>query len=355
MPGKTPLASPPRCGVIGAGRRRHGLGPFVCAHLQALGADVVAIAGRSAESAAAALADVQRLAGFAPQAFASVPEMFAQANLDAVVICSPDAAHAEHLHQARNAGVHALCEKPLVFDGERNPADTARPLVEGFAAAGRVLMANEQWPYTLAAFDQLYPGVRHPGVPPRSFQMLLCPGVTGAEMIPNSLPHPLSLLLAMHGGRGSASRVSVRPVTRQDERGAVVEFVFESEGAAPLEVARRTEVRVDLHYAPHPPRPAAYALDGHAVNRLIAEPNYEMFLQTLPNGEDLAQRVLDPADSSTHQETSCPRAPLPDPLRQLLGDFLQHCRSENQPAPNYAALASLAALWEIYQVAKASL
>ena len=41
-------------GIVGAGRSRNGLGPFLASHLEAAGGQVVAVSGRSADRAAAA-------------------------------------------------------------------------------------------------------------------------------------------------------------------------------------------------------------------------------------------------------------------------------------------------------------
>jgi myo-inositol 2-dehydrogenase/D-chiro-inositol 1-dehydrogenase len=51
--------------------------------------------------------------GAAINQHASVESLVSDSNVDAVIICSPDGLHPEHLTLAINAGKHTLCEKPL--------------------------------------------------------------------------------------------------------------------------------------------------------------------------------------------------------------------------------------------------
>lgn len=97
-----------RVGLIGAGaiaRRAHLPG------LRAAGADVVAVAaGRG--SSAQELADEYGLALCTDPA-----ELIASGDIDAVVVSSPNALHAEQALAALAAGKHVLVEKPLTTTG----------------------------------------------------------------------------------------------------------------------------------------------------------------------------------------------------------------------------------------------
>ncbi len=343
-------------GVIGARRVRHGIGPFVAAHLARLGANVKAIAGTSAESVAAAQDDLRRLAGISPRGYADVAEMFNTEDLDAVAICSPDSVHGEQLRLALAAGLHVLCEKPLIFDGRSNPAVTADELAKQFAARGLVLAVNEQWPNTLAGYDELVPSER--SSPPEDFRMLLCPGATGLEMIPNSMPHVLSMLFALHG-EAAADTATIRDIETcvkyRNEQGeasaAKISFVFVSGGDAERKTnERKTNVVTELQFAASPPRPAAYAIDGRAVNRVIRQPGYRMFLERLELGK--GESLLDAA-MAMPEDNARVSIPLVDPLPLLLRDFLDRCQQPH-PAENKTAVRSLDALWQICEAARAN-
>lgn len=97
-------ARPLRVGIIGAGRiaRNHVEG------YRAAGAEVVAIADTQAQTL------VQRAREWGVEhAFADHRELLALPGLDAVSVCTPNAAHHAATLAAAAAGVHVLCEKPV--------------------------------------------------------------------------------------------------------------------------------------------------------------------------------------------------------------------------------------------------
>jgi predicted dehydrogenase len=83
--------------------------------------------------------------GFA-RAFASVDELLAAGGLDALLICSPNGAHAPTALAALRAGLHVLVEKPLCLV----PADAER-IAAVARATGRVVHVG-----TMKRFDPAY-------------------------------------------------------------------------------------------------------------------------------------------------------------------------------------------------------
>src|SRR5471030_993525 len=86
-------------------------------HLEALrrvqGVDVVAIWGRRLEAA-------EKLGlGFGVEAVEDYRVLLGDQDLDAVHICTPNAAHAPMAKEALKAGKHVLCEKPLAVSVEQ--------------------------------------------------------------------------------------------------------------------------------------------------------------------------------------------------------------------------------------------
>jgi predicted dehydrogenase len=113
-----------RVGIIGTTRYAEG------AHLRSLlshpAADVVAICGRD-QARAADVASRHHI----PLVFTDYQQMFATAQLDAVVIVAPDEQHYPMTMDALDAGLHVLCEKPLA-----TTAAQARAMYERATAAG---------------------------------------------------------------------------------------------------------------------------------------------------------------------------------------------------------------------------
>ncbi|MAD34068.1 MAG: hypothetical protein CMJ88_09950, partial [Planctomycetes bacterium] len=144
-----------RVGVVGAGRTRQGLGPFLARWFEAAGAEVVGVSGRSVPRARAAAnllaAALGHPVGVHPDARSLA------AVVDLLVVACPVEGHIAGLDAALEAGVACLCEKPLTSWRE---LDRCVELVQAFRARGLLLAENCQWPYALDALDQLFPGAR---------------------------------------------------------------------------------------------------------------------------------------------------------------------------------------------------
>ena len=294
-----------RVGIVGARRARTGLGPFVARELRAAGADVVAFAGTSEASVAAAAEGLSELGLPRARGHVGLDALLDAEELDALAILSPVETHAACLEAALAAGLHVLCEKPFVWGGP-SPAATARALVDGFAARGLVLRENCPWPYALRSFEQLHPGVV--GRPPRRFSMRLSPSATGRAMLIDALPHPLSVLQALSGV--APARIESPRFSSHDPAAATLtlRFDFRSE-------ARDVEAEVELVGASPPPRQVWIELDGQRARRRVQMPDYAMWL------EDGERSV-----------------PLADPLALLVADFVKHVRrAASGQAPARAA------------------
>jgi hypothetical protein len=329
-----------RIGIIGARRARQGIGQHVARHLAALGAKVVAVAGTRQETAEEACWQLKQRCRIHPAAYVSLSRMFAEQALDAVAVCSPHEVHGDHLREALAARVHVLCEKPLVFNPDRDPAAVAAPLIEGFANSGKVLMTNEQWPYSLPAFGRLFPD--YVWRPPKLLAMLLSPDATGPEMIPNALPHVLSLLFALAppGGYAEQIRVLFRDGDASADA-AAAEIHIDYRHAADV-----THVRAQFQRAALQPRPAGYQIDDYIALRRIDLPGYYMTLQA-------AQALSDGVDIA---DTACPKSQveMEDPLRLLVADFLNRCERAQRGAEvkkDTTILQRLAILRDVYKSA----
>jgi predicted dehydrogenase len=216
--------------------------------------------------------------------------------LDALAILSPSDTHDEHLQRAVERGLHALCEKPLVW-GRGDLARRAAGVVAGFAKRGLLLYENCQWPFTLAAFERLHPGAL--AAPPSRFRMELQPASQGVSALADSLPHPLSLLQALVPGDApaidafdAAAATGSSPLT--------LRFRYRSGG-------RSCVVEVALIDSEQLPRHAAYAIDGRLARRVVAPETYRLSFAA-------SDRIV----------------PMDDPLSTLVADFVARLRSPDE-------------------------
>jgi predicted dehydrogenase len=128
-----PLEDRLRVGIVGTG----SLGRIIGEQFRPLdGAAVVALADIDETSRAEAGEQLRIDVG---ARFSDYEEMLADADLDAVVITTPHALHDEQITAALDAGLHVLCEKPMVLE-----ADRAREIADRVAVSDRVLMVGYQ-------------------------------------------------------------------------------------------------------------------------------------------------------------------------------------------------------------------
>ena len=293
----------PRVALIGARRVRQGLGPYVARHLVELGAEVPCFLGTRPES----IAESERALG--ARGYTDLHELLAEEKPDALAILSPSETHERYLEAALEAGVHVLCDKPLLWSGP-GLARRAVRLVERYTAADLLLRENCQWPYTLAAYRSLHPD----SGPLTSFAMRLSPASRDPrQMLGDALSHPLSLLQALTG----AAEARAEKIELAAGPGEVVlRFTYRTAtSSVPCEVTLRSSDR--------PPREAAYAVNGRWAERRIRPTDYTF---AFTDGER--------------------EVPAPDPLRELLREALAALPTRGASVPPDPAIPDRMALLE---------
>jgi hypothetical protein len=261
-------AAAPRCGIVGAARTNTGLGPFLARELVAAGARVAAIAGRDPARTAAVAQDLTARWGQPVAAYDSVAEMLARADLTALVIAAPIAAHLPALRAALHAGVAVLCEKPLVAPEEH---DEVPALLAEFRTRGLLLVENCPWPMVLHVLPSLHPELQSAAV--ESVEMLLSPTGRGRIMLIESLSHFVSVLqhLLPVDSRTRVSAIDLRGAA-PDSESAEITVVCES----PFPALRST---LYLRRCETQPRPAWVAVNGKRVERRIRQRDYSISFQ----------------------------------------------------------------------------
>lgn len=78
-------------------------------------------------------------------ATSDINELFCYQGIDAVSICSPDHAHAEHALQAIHQGWHVLCEKPLT-----DSISNCEKILQALEGSNLKFMVHHQWRYVPA-------------------------------------------------------------------------------------------------------------------------------------------------------------------------------------------------------------
>ncbi|MCY2956615.1 MAG: Gfo/Idh/MocA family oxidoreductase [Planctomycetota bacterium] len=248
-------------GIVGAGRSRNGLGPFLSRACELHGLSVTGIAGSNLARTAMVAASMATEFGHAVVAHADTAALVGS-GIDALVIASPVEQHASALRLALHARLPVLCEKPLVAPGDFL---ASQEIIEGFAQCKILLFENCQWPFVLPAFFALYPNVR-PALVQR-IAMRLSPGEPGPAMVQDSLSHLLSVLQAVLPDSCEPQLISAVLLDGAD---------VEAERFLRVELAaagRQLVLELHLRCCVTQPRPAWLSLDGDRMDRQIG-PGY---------------------------------------------------------------------------------
>ena len=293
----------PRFGLIGARRVHQGLGPFIARDIAAAGGQVVAVLGRSPETASEAAEAAARLipGGKLPVATASQDDFFSQ-EIDAVCVLTPAGTHGDFVEAALAHGCHVLAEKPFLWFPETDWVAKAESLEDRFAEAGLLLETNAQWPWTLGPLERAL-GRSISGT--KRLAMGQQPASQGIQMIGDSAPHPLSLaqtiapdvteFSSLEVDQKSADEIHVRGMLRGEHSQLEIEMHLDGRPLAPSAG----------------PRQAWIEIDGIRVDRCIRPSDYALFFRR-------GAALFD----------------LPDPLTLRLAEFVGKVRSRRKKTPS---------------------
>ena len=241
--------------IVGARRRKQGLGEFITQYFHEQGAEICGIVGTSPQSVEDTVRHLQQQYGISTQGYTDLKSAIEQVNPTVVVIAAPNRVHRKNLEMVASAGISCLCEKPLYWD-EGRPVDPneVEHLVNRFCNDGQLLQLITQWPETLDEYYSIYPEVKDQ--PVERFEMLLGPASSGINMVIDSLPHVLSMV---HWLTGIGDVQNPRALTKNPEHQTVS---FEYRHATGC-----LEVAVDLVQTPESPRPADCRRAGRCRRR----------------------------------------------------------------------------------------
>lgn len=188
-----------RVAVIGAGR----IGKQHAKWYQMVGCQVVAFVGSSPESVARTQEALKEMLGRCIPGYTHIARMAEEAKPSAVSVCTPHALHCEHAIQAMEAGLHVLCEKPLVWDDEK-PREAvladARRMLSTAQRCGVLLGMNAQYVAGIPAYLEWYAAERGPLTHAECFEAVMqSRGRAGSaeyeQIWVDLASHPLSLIL----------------------------------------------------------------------------------------------------------------------------------------------------------------
>jgi hypothetical protein len=254
-----------RVSIIGAGRNRNGIGEYIGKYFHAHGATVTSVLGTTGETSQGAAVALGKY-GIDAAPYTNLYRMLEKENPDTVVIASPSTTHYEYLTKCVEAGVNIFCEKPFVWDPPGDLEKTTKELL-GRAREKKLTVAmNSQWVFALKPYEELCGRIDSNKT--NRFDVLMSPFSPGKEMIPESVPHPLSLLYCSVG----AGEIRDLSFESPEERVMVITFTY---GAGQGDC----DVTLTLASQKTQPRKFQFGFNGKIVSRGIDVGNYEISFQ----------------------------------------------------------------------------
>ncbi len=289
-------------GLIGARRTNNGIGEYIARYFHAAGAQVSAVLGTSDQTARSAAENLVKY-GIRARPYSDFSRMINDEDIDAVVIASRAATHEHYIEQSIEAGAHVFVEKPFL---PPDTPDLPRVLKKLFIRARRrriTIAMNSQWGFSLPFYEELCGQVAQAGA--GTFIMRLSPMCSGREMIPDSVPHALSMLHTALG-EGVVEDVEIRAENDSMD----ISFAYRwSEGVCRASVNLVTEKKQ--------PRTFSFGFGGRVAHRTIDMATYGISLS-------YEGKVL----------------PIPDPLRLSVGDFVSAIEDRRAPSVGEAHITA---------------
>jgi len=269
-----------RVSIIGAARKRNGIGEYLGKYFHRNGAEVVSVLGTTEDSSRKASISL-RSYGIDACPYTDLTAMVEQEKPDALVIASPSSTHHDYLVRGVEMGLNLFCEKPFLWRDDGDPGKMAEEVL-GKARERKLTVAmNSQWPFAMEFYEGLCGKVDRASV--KTFFMLLSPLPSGKEMIPESVPHALSLLYATLG-EGDLLDLGFTSGGAQD---MTITFKYAS-GKQPCDGVIRLIQQKD------PPRDFQFGFNDRIVKRSIDPGNYEIYFHY----EGRSIKITDPLELS---------------------------------------------------------
>lgn len=255
--------------VLGVGN----IGTFHVREFINAGAEVVATLGSSRETAVASAEKLRSQFHVAPKAYSELDSLLGAEHLDAVSICTPSRMHYTQVKKCLEAGLHVLCEKPLVLNSYADNHGEANELVGLSEKQGKILTVNTQWPSVLDAIKNQTDLSKL-----KSFSMQMQPETLGVDMLTEALAHPNSMVVKLIPG-GHAEEIKFEKHSKEDI-GICFKYVKE-------------DLKCDVHYKfihkAERPRKVVFSFNGLEWRRELGE-NYQQRLVT----DNMAIDIEDP-------------------------------------------------------------
>lgn len=266
--------------IIGAGRTRNGIGEYIGKYFYRHGGKVTSALGTTEKTSLQACSALRKY-GIEAHPYIDFDEMVRTERPDVVVIASPSFTHYEYLFKSIDSGLHIFCEKPFIWDDHMDILKTVEEIFKKAREKKLTIAMNSQWSFAINDYEKICGKVRIKNR--NTFYIKMAPPLPGREMIPESVPHALSLLYCLLGD------------------GEIEDLNFGSGGEREMSTrftyrfgTQACEVFIQLAYQETQPRDFAFGLNDRIVSRSLDLENYEIYF----NYGNKRLQIVDPLESS---------------------------------------------------------
>jgi len=279
--------------VIGARRNNNGIGEYISKYFHANGFEICCVLGNSEATSKKASANLKRY-GIEASPYTVFESMVAEQQPDVLVIASPIHTHYGYIRKGMDAGMHIFCDKPFIPPDTHNISRILDDIFDKATKNRLVIAMNSQWPFSIPFYERLCHDILLEQV--ETFFMRLSPLSSGREMIPDSVPHALSVLYSAVG-QGQITGINIE----QQVGSMDISFDYGF-------IGRNTKVLISLDRHETQPRPFSYGFNGL-----------------------IAQRRIDTASYTQHFCRGDKTITIKDPLEASVQDFINAISQRHEP------------------------
>jgi len=269
-----------KASIIGAGRTRNGIGEYIGKYFHQHGAKVTSVLGTSEKTTLQASSALRKY-GIEAHSYTDLDAMVSAEKPDIAVIASPLSTHYDYLLKCLDWGLHIFCEKPFIWDDHTDIRKKIEDIFEKAREKRLTIAMNSQWPFSIDSYEEICGKIR---IEERNnFFARMSPSSTGRVMIPESVPHPLSILYCRLGA-GEIEKLNFE-LDEEGEMSVRFTYLFET---------RACDVLIKLGHQKTPPRDFSFGFNEKIVARSLDLNHYEIYF----NYGNKKLKIMDPLELS---------------------------------------------------------
>lgn len=292
--------------IIGARRNRNGIGEYIGKYFHKNGATITSVLGTAEKTAQHASSALWKY-GIRSTPYSDFYEMVESEKPDTAVIASPSPTHYDYLVKCIHFGLNVFCEKPFIWQETGDTPGITQTILQRANQRNVTVAMNSQWPFSVRYYEEICGPIDRVG--PSTFFISMSPLSYGKDMIPESVPHALSILYFVLGD-GKIANLHLE----HDEEEITIRFRYKSQ-------ITYCDVVIHLRRKEGQPRDFCFGFNDRVARRFLDLENYDIYFSY--EGRKIK---------------------ISDPLELSVQDFIEAVKGGRKPLIGYPHIVSNMAL-----------